>query len=187
MNHINDQPVTPFLAAGQAVTLRAKALSVLRIAHGRVWVTVTDVGAYSRVMAGDHFLSRGDSLTLLPGQELVMEPFGHGEKTSAQFSWGPPGAEAAVMQAATTPNWREGVLQPLLDLRHASGLGARAMRCLFLGLGLGLGLGHAAAAAVVRVANYLAMIFVAGYARDSGASSTFDAVSKGSTASCRRC
>ena len=147
MSHINDQPVTPFLAAGQAVTLRAKALSVLRIAHGRVWVTVTDVGAYSRVMAGDHFLSRGDSLTLLPGQELVLEPFGQGEKTSAQFSWGPPGAEAAVMQAATTPNWREGVLQPLLDLRHASGLAARAMRCLFLGLG------HAAAAEVVRVAN----------------------------------
>ena len=185
MNHINDQPVTPFLAAGQAVTLRAKALSVLRIAHGRVWVTVTDVGACSRVMAGDHFLSRGDSLTLLPGQELVLEPFGRGEKTSAQFSWGAPGAEAAVMQATTTPNWREGVLQPLLDLRHASGLAARAMRCLFLGLGLGLG--HAAAAAVVRVANYLAMIFVAGYARDSGVSSTFDAVSKGSTASCRRC
>ena len=181
MNHINDQPVTPFLAAGQAVTLRAKALSVLRIAHGRVWVTVTDVGACSRVMAGDHFLSRGDSLTLLPGQELVMEPFGRGEKTSAQFSWGAPGAEAAVMQATTTPNWREGVLQPLLDLRHASGLAARAMRCLFLGLG------YAAAAEVVRVANYLAMIFVAGYARDSGASSTFDAVSKGSTTSCRRC
>ena len=34
MNHINDQPVTPFLAAGQAVTLRAKALFVLRM----VWV-----------------------------------------------------------------------------------------------------------------------------------------------------
>ena len=34
MNHINDQAVTSFLAAGQAVTLRAKALSVLR----RVWV-----------------------------------------------------------------------------------------------------------------------------------------------------
>ena len=85
------------------------------------------------------------------------------------------------MQAATTPNWREGVLQPLLDLRHASGLAARAMRWVFLGLG------HAAAAAVVRVANYLAMIFEANYARDSGASSTFDALLKGSKPSCRRC
>ena len=180
MDRINDQPVAPLLTAGQAIKLRAKALSVLRIAHGRVWVTVTDVGVYSRysrVIAGDHFLSRGDSLTLLPGQELVMEPFGRGEKTSAQFSWGPPGAVAAVMPAAATPNWRGGVLQPLLDLRYASGLGARAMGHLFLG--------HAAASEVVRVANYVAIIFVVGHARDSGAGSTFDTACKDSTASCR--
>ena len=34
MNHISGQPVTPCLAAGQAVDLRARALSVLRM----VWV-----------------------------------------------------------------------------------------------------------------------------------------------------
>ena len=176
MNHTNDHPVACLLTAGQAVTLRAKTLSVLRIAHGRVWVTVTEVGPYSRVMAGDHFLSRGDSLTLLPGQELVMEPFGRGEKASAQFSWGPPGAVATVMPAAATANWRGGVLQPLLDLRHASGLAARAMGRPVLGLG------HAAAAEVVRVANYVAIIFIAGYARDSGATSTFDTACKDSAA-----
>ena len=179
MDHTNDHPVACLLTAGKAVTLRAKALSVLRIAHGRVWVTVTEVGAYSRdgcVIAGDHFLSRGDSLTLLPGQELVMEPFGRGEKTSAQFSWGPPGAAAANTQAAATANWRSGVLQPLLDLRHAAGLAARAMGRLFLGLG------HAAAAEVARVANYVAIIFVAGRARESGATSTFDAACKDSAA-----
>ena len=175
MDRINDQPVARILTAGQAVTLRAKALSVLRIAHGRVWVTVTDVGVYSRVLAGDHFLSRGDSLTLLPGQELVMEPFGCGEKTSAQFSWGPPGA-VAVTQEAATANWRGGVLQPLLDLRHASRLAARAMGRLFLGLG------HAAASEVVRVANYVALIFIAGYARDSGATSIFYTKCKDSAA-----
>ena len=173
MDHTNDHPASCLLTAGQAVTLRAKAISVLRIAHGRVWVTVTDVGphsCYGRVMAGDHFLSRGDSLTLLPGQELVMEPFGRANKTSetsAQFSWGPPGAAAANTQATATANWRGGVLQPLLDLRHASGLAARAMGRLVLGLG------HAAAAEVARIANYIAMIFVAGCARDSGATSTF--------------
>ena len=179
MDRINDQPVAPLLTAGQAIKLRAKALSVLRIAHGRVWVTVTDVGVYSRysrVIAGDHFLSRGDSLTLLPGQELVMEPFGRGKKTSAQFSWGPPGAVAAVMPATATANWRGGVLQPLLDLRHAGGLAARATGRLVLGLG------HAAAAEVVRVANYVAMIFVAGCVRDSGAGSTFDTACKDSAA-----
>ena len=176
MDHSNDRPFAGLLTANQAITLRAKALNVLRIAHGRVWVTVTDVGPYSRVMAGDHFLSRGDSLTFLPGQELVMEPFGRGEKTSAQFIWGPPGAPAAVTQAAAAANWRGGVLQPLLDLRHASGLAARAMGRLVLGLG------HAAAAEVVRVANYIAMIFVAGRASDSRSASTFNTSCKDSAA-----
>ena len=175
MDRINDQPVARILTSGQAVTLRAKALSVLRIAHGRVWVTVTDVGVYSRVLAGDHFLSRGDSLTLLPGQELVMEPFGCGEKTSAQFSWGPPGA-VAVTQDAATANWRGGVLQPLMDLRQAAGLAARATGRLVLGLG------RATAAEVVRVANYVAIIFVAGRACDAGATGTFDAECKDSAA-----
>ena len=179
MDHANVHPAACLLTAGQAVTLRAEALSMLRIAHGRVWVTVTEVGPYSRdsrVMAGDHFLSRGDSLTLLPGQELVMEPFGRGEKTSAQFSWGPPGAAAAVLQAADTANWRGGVLQPLLDLRHAAGLAARATGRLFLGFG------HAAAAEGMQVANYVAMIFVADYARNSGATGNFDAACKDSSA-----
>lgn len=179
MDHANDHPAACLLTAGQAITLHAKALSVLRIAHGRVWVTVTDVGPYSRVMAGDHFLSRGDSLTLLPGQELVMEPFGRSNKKSAQFSWGPPGAVAVAKAEVAPANWRGGVLQPLLDLRHASGLAARAMGRLCLGLG------HAAAAEVVRVANYVAIIFIAGYARDSGAKSTFDAACKDSSAPCR--
>ena len=176
MDHSNDHSFACPLTASQAITLRAKATSVLRIAHGRVWVTVTDVGPYSRVMAGDHFLSRGDSLTLLPGQELVMEPFGRGEKTSAQFSWCSPGATPAVTQATATANWRGGVLQPLLDLRQAAGLAARATGRLVLGLG------RATAAEVVRVANYVAIIFVAGRARDAGTAGTFDAVCKDSAA-----
>lgn len=176
MDHTNDHPATCLLTAGKAVTLHAKSLSVLRIAHGRVWVTVTDVGPYSRVTAGDHFLSRGDSLTLLPGQELVMESFGHGEKTSAQFCWGSPRAAAAVLQAADAANWRGGVLQPLLDLRRASGLAARAMGRLFLGFN------HAAAAEAMRIANYVAIIFVASNTRKLGATSTFDAACKDSAA-----
>ena len=169
------------LEAGHAITLRAKALTVLRIAHGRVWVTVTGVGPYSRVIAGDHFLSRGDSLTLLPGQELVMEPFGRGEKTSARFSWGPPGAAAAVMPIVPTAHWRGGVLQPMLDLRHASGQAVRAMGRLVLGLG------HAAVAEGERVATYVAIVFIADSADKSRAGSTFDARSRDSGARCRSC
>ena len=182
MNYTNDHPVACLLAAGQAITVRAKALRVLRIAHGRVWVTVTDVGAYSRysrVTAGDHFLSRGDSLMLLPGQEIVMEPFACGWKASAQFSWASLGAAATVTQAAATPNWRGGVLQPLLDLRHASGLAAWAVGRLVLGLG------HAAVAEVARIGNYIAMIFIADYADKSGTNRTFDTAYKDLAAPCR--
>jgi hypothetical protein len=182
-NQSGESSATPLLIqrleAGQAVKLRARRLSVLRIAHGRVWVTLSEIGPYSRVMGGDHFLSRGESITLLPGQELVIEPFGRGEKTSAQFSWGPPGAVAPVSQVAPIANWRGGVMQPLLDLRHAGGLAAHAMGRLVLGLG------HAAFAEVERVANYVALIFVADSASKTRAGSTFDAVARDATASCR--
>jgi len=170
------------LDAGQAVKLRATTLSVLRIAHGRVWVTLSDAGPFSRVLAGDHFLSRGESLTLLPGQELVMEPFGRGDMTSARFSWGAPAdvtAMAAVAPLLRPAHWRAGVMQPLLDLRQAGGLAARAMGRLVLGLG------HAARAEMERLTNYVAMIFVAGSAEESGAGSTFGAVSRPSAAGCR--
>lgn len=169
------------LPAGQAIKLHASKLSVLRIAHGRVWVTLTETGPYSRVIAGDHFLSRGDSLTLLPGQALVMEPFGGGEMTSAQFSWGPPGVSATVVQLSATANWRGGVLQPLRDLRHATGLAARAMGRLVLGVA------HAFVAEVERVATYIAMIFVADSAGKSRAGSTFNTVSRDSGAPCKCC
>jgi Protein of unknown function (DUF2917) len=169
------------LPAGQAVKLRARKLSVLRIAHGRVWVTVTEVGPYSRVIAGDHFLSRGDSLTLLPGQELVMEPFNRGETTAAQFSWGPPGAAATVTLLTAVPNWRGGVMQPLHDLRHATGLAVAAMGRLVLGVG------HAFVAEVERVGNYIAMIFVADGAGKSRAGSTFNAATRDSGAPCKSC
>jgi hypothetical protein len=169
------------LPAGQAVKLRARKLSVLRIAHGRVWVTVTEVGPYSRVIAGDHFLSRGDSLTLLAGQELVMEPFGRGEMTSAQFSWSPPGAAATVTLLTAVPNWRGGVMQPLLDLRHASGLAARAMGRLVGGVA------HAFVAEVARVGNYVAMIFVADNTDKPSAGSGFDAKNRASGSPCKSC
>jgi Protein of unknown function (DUF2917) len=168
------------LPAGQAIKLRARKLSVLRIAHGRVWVTVTDVGPYSRVVAGDHFLSRGESLTLLAGQELVMEPFGRGELASAQFSWGVPGA-ATVVQLVSAPDWRGGVLQPLLDLRRAASLAVGAMGRLVLGAG------HAVLSEVDRVATYVAMIFVAGGAGKSRAGSRFDAENSASGTPCKSC
>ena len=115
------------LLAGRAVTLRAKQLSVLRIVRGRVWATLTDAGCYSRVLAGDHFLSRGQSLTLLPGQELVMESFNASASSAtatAHFNWETLGVAASARQDAR-PAHRAismGVRQPLRDLRQALGL-----------------------------------------------------------------
>lgn len=148
------------LDAGKAVTLRATQLSVLRIAHGRVWATLSDDGPYSRVLAGDHFLSRGQSLTLLPGQELVMESFeslASSRTATAHFSWETPGVAASALQDAQPVHQAVGlaVLQPLRDLRHALGLVAGASGRLVQGLA------HGAAAAPVMLLNRVAMPFVA--------------------------
>lgn len=126
------------LHAGHAVKLRANELSVLRILHGRVWATLTYAGPSSRVPGGDHFVSRGESLTLLPGQELGMEPFGIGRATAALFSQETAGLVASAPQALRFVSGQAGVLEPLRDLRLALGLVAaasgRLVRCLLGGL-----------------------------------------------------
>ena len=158
------------LKAGRATTLRAKELSVLRITHGRVWATLTDVGPYSRVQGGDHFLSRGESLTLLPGQQLVMESFGIGHAATASFSWENACAAAIAVPAAATDG--AGVLLPLRDLRHALGLVVGATGRLLRGLAHGTVLG------LESLATSVAMIFVARSNRKIWTNGAFNA-SKG--------
>ncbi|MES2943026.1 MAG: DUF2917 domain-containing protein [Pseudomonadota bacterium] len=149
---------------GHAITLRAKKLSVLRITHGRVWATLTDVGPYSRVTSGDHFLSRGESLTLLPGQSLVMESFGIGHAAPAQFSWETPGIAAVAVPVAKASS----IAEPLRDLRHALGLVAGASGRLVNGLGQGV------ASSAAALLGGLAMTFVASRADRTGATAMFD-------------
>ena len=173
------------LAAGHALTLRARRLSVLRISHGRVWLTLTDAGPWSRVRAGDHFLNPGESLTLLPGQELVMEPFGTAGGAPAQFTWDEPCAQAAAVHIAPVPVmrpaalWRGNVVEPLLDLRHAACLAARATGRLVVGLG------RLAGAALAPIGSLFAMILVAAGAGKTRAAGLFDAESHASATSCR--
>lgn len=155
------------LKPGQAITLRAKDLSVLRITHGRVWATLTDVGPYSRVRGGDHFLSRGETLTLLPGQELVMESLGIGHTPTAQFSW--ENSCAAGIAVPLAAGEGAGVLLPLRDLRHALGLVAGASGR------LATGLAHGAFAALGWLAVHFAMVFIAKRSQDMWAGSTCDA------------
>ena len=66
------------LGAGRALTLHAAQSGVLRIAHGRVWATFDAASLDAQVRAGDHFLSRGESLMLQAGESLVMESFSGG-------------------------------------------------------------------------------------------------------------
>lgn len=176
-------PVDPAAAkkleAGYAVTLRASQLSVLRIAHGRVWVTLTDIGPWSRVPAGDHFLSRGDSLTLLPGQALVMESFSADPAASARFTWQAVGARVSAVQPAPAVSLGDGIRQPWLDLRHAMGLALGAASRLVHGLG------RVGAAAVALALTPTGLFFVAGSARKKGAGGTFDAVKGDCGAPCR--
>lgn len=92
------------LGAGRALSLQARQAGVLSIAHGRVWVTLDHPERNSTQRAGDHFLSRGESLCLLPGESLVMESLGIGHEPSACFRWEP--ARARHGEAASSAGWR---------------------------------------------------------------------------------
>lgn len=87
------------LGAGQALALRARRDGVLYVTHGRVWATFDHADARPSTRAGDHFLSRGDSLTLHPGESLVMEPLGQGHQPSAYLSWEPAPASRSASAA----------------------------------------------------------------------------------------
>ena len=165
------------LDAGQAVTLHAKQLSVLRVTDGRVWATLSHAGPYSRVTGGDHFLSLGQSLTLLPGQALVVESFGlpgSSPTAVAHFSWESHGRPASAWQVVR-PSVQvagSGVLEPLHDLRHALGLVATACGRLVKGLV------HEVVRVPIVLLNMFATIFVADRAGTSCAEGTLSCVKK---------
>ena len=164
------------LGADRALTLHARQAGVLRIAHGRVWVTFNNAGRDLRVRAGDHFLSRGESLTLSPGETVVMESFGMGHASSAYFNWEPTAATHSVPAKAT--GWRAGVVQPLLDLRLALGLVGGAVGRLARGLAGGV------AAAVEVALTGFAVVFLAARARGDLAERAFNAQSSDKRAHC---
>jgi hypothetical protein len=147
------------LGAGRALTLHAAQAGVLRIAHGRVWATFDGASQDLQVRAGDHFLMRGESLTLKAGESLVLESFSNGHAASAYFSWEPASIRVELPQVAEPAGWRTGVLQPLVDLRAALGLAGGALARLGRGLVLG------AAAVLEAVLTPVAAGFVAARSR----------------------
>lgn len=69
------------IAAGQAMTLKARSESVLRVRQGRLWVTRDATTSWG---SEDLVLAPGESLVVAAGQKLVMEPW---DSFGATYSW----------------------------------------------------------------------------------------------------
>lgn len=126
------------LAAGQALSLTPATAGVLRIAHGRVWVTM-DMLRGDVQASGDLFLVPGRGLVVQAGQRVVLEPSGSEREAPAYFSWDPLGQTQAraVDRALRAGPWQQAVVQPVRDLGLALGQAGTALARLALGL-LGL-------------------------------------------------
>ena len=173
------------LGDSRALTLRPSQPGVLRIAHGRVWITFDNAQGDDAVRGGDHFLGAGDTLNLLPGQVLVMESWNSPDASAAYFSWDPLPAAAGVAISsrqspvlALGPQWRGGVAQPLRDLRLAFGLAGTASARLVAGLAGTL------ATALLALLPRFATDLVAGRGRATLAARAFRAQSSASRGHC---
>jgi uncharacterized protein (DUF2345 family) len=71
------------IAPGEAMSLKARSASILKVKQGRVWITPD---ATSAAPSEDLVLAPGESMTVAAGQRIVMEAWdGYG----ATYSWDP--------------------------------------------------------------------------------------------------
>lgn len=122
-------PGTWKLAAGRAITLEPRDAGILKLAHGRLWVTREGPHHGRLNESGDYIMAAGEQLRLQAGQRLVLEPW-NGGGCPSYFSWEPAIAMQAVRRARLAD-----VMQPLSDLRLALVFGGRAIARLATGLG----------------------------------------------------
>jgi hypothetical protein len=120
-------PGTWKLAAGRAITLEPRDPGVLKVAHGRLWITFEGPHAGRLNESGDHIMAVGEQLRLQPGQRVVAEAWN--DKCPAYFSWDPLPAAKAVRRVRVGD-----VMQPLSDLRLALVFGGHAVARLASGL-----------------------------------------------------
>jgi len=126
-------PGTWKLGTGRAITLNPREDAVLRIAHGRVWITFDALHVGHGNELGDYFLSAGEQITVQGGQRAVIESYGGGPQETAYFSWDAlPAAVRSPVRVAS--RWQLSVVQPLVDLRLALALAAGAVVRLVFGL-----------------------------------------------------
>ena len=126
-------PGTWKLGAGRAITLAPREDAVLRVAHGRMWVTFEGQYGHAPDDSGDHFLSVGQQLTVQAGQRVVLEAMNAQRSAPAYFNWEPLGATVA-QPLRVAGRWQTAVVQPLVDLRLAVLLGLGAVGRLAAGV-----------------------------------------------------
>lgn len=121
------------LGAGQALALDPRQDAVLKVAHGRMWVTLGQAPTGAGDESGDFFLSVGEQITIEAGTSAVIEASSCEPGSPVYFSWDPM---PAVVRNTVRPalQWQIGVVQPMADLRHAGSLAATAMVRLAAGL-----------------------------------------------------
>jgi hypothetical protein len=110
----------------------------LRITSGQVWVTFGNAAQDITARAGDHFLTAGERLRLVPGQQLVMEAHEKGLPEPVYFSWEPDAAVSRALSSRPALPARVDVRQPLRDLGLALHLAGNALGRLVQGLAAGL-------------------------------------------------
>lgn len=107
------------LGARQALSLEPQRRSVLLVAHGGLWLTVSGRGAVPE----DHFLRTGETWLVQPGQRAVVEPWPRDEPVA--FSWDVAvdaplaavvGGRTSVTRPSARDEWQRSVGQPWAEL-----------------------------------------------------------------------
>ena len=121
------------LVPAQAWTLVPDEPGILRVAHGKVWATLAGPHSGPANDWGDVVLDSGQEISLLPGQQLVVEPLGDAVNEPAFFSWEPRQPTVMPAPEGVSP-WRDPLARPDMG---ASAL-ARALWSVLVGLPTGI-------------------------------------------------
>jgi hypothetical protein len=109
-------PGTWRLEQGRAATLRPREDGVLRVAHGRLWLTFDGPHTGPANDLGDRILGAGEHVRVRAGRRLVIESCD--ARLPVSFSWDFAVAAQALPSQAIEQSWS--------DLRLATALGLRS-------------------------------------------------------------
>ena len=114
------------LESERAITLKPGEAGVLRVAQGQVWATLNGPHHGPANDWGDVVLRSGEQLKLMPGQQVVVEPFGDPVNEPVYFSWEPSSALPQVMPAEES-GWSDALVRQPLGLDREISISFRAL------------------------------------------------------------